>query len=51
MIVPLLDKEVLDIERTTKKNMFCDNSNMVLKLRNKDQIDHDKVKRLILRGE
>lgn len=48
MIVPLLDKEVLDIERTTKKNMFCDNSNMVLKLRNKDQIDYDKVKRLIL---
>ena len=48
MIVPLLDKGVLDIARTTKKNMFCNNNNIVLKLRNKDEIDSEKVKRLIL---
>ncbi len=48
MIVPLLDKGVLDIDRKTKKNMFSDSSNVVLKLRNKDEIDREKVKRLIL---
>ena len=48
MIIPLLDKKVLDIERTTKKNMFEDNSNLVLKLRNIDEISKDKVKRLVL---
>ena len=48
MIVPLLDKQVLDIVRTTKKNMFDDNSNLVLDLRNKEEISKDKVKRLVL---
>ena len=48
MILPLLDKGVLDIDRKTKKNMFSDSSNVVLKLRNKDEIDREKVKRLIL---
>ena len=48
MIVPLLDKQVLDIERPTKKNMFDDNSNVVLTLRNTDEIPKDKVKRLVL---
>lgn len=48
MIVPLLDKKVLDIERPTKKNMFDDNSNVVLTLRNIDEIPKDKVKRLVL---
>mgnify|MGYP001853213646 CR=1 FL=1 len=48
MIVPLLDKGVLDVVRTTNKNMFNDNSNVVLELRNVDQIDRDKVKRLVL---
>ncbi len=48
MIVPLLDKKVLDVERQTKKNMFDDNNNLVLKLRNKNEISKDKVKRLVL---
>ena len=48
MIVPLLDKRVLDIVRTTKKNMFDDNSNLVLDLRNKEEISKEKVKRLVL---
>ncbi len=48
MIVPLLDKKILDIERTAKKYMFQDNRNIVLKLRNKDEISSDKVKRLVL---
>ena len=48
MIVPLLDKKVLDIERPTKKNMFDDSSNVVLTLRNTDEIPKDKVKRLVL---
>ena len=48
MIVPLLDKQVLDIVRTTKKNMFDDNSNLVLDLRNKEEISKEKVKRLVL---
>ena len=48
MIVPLLDKQVLDIVRTTKKNMFDENSNLVLDLRNKEEISKDKVKRLVL---
>ena len=48
MIVPLLDKQVIDIVRTTKKNMFDDNSNLVLDLRNKEEISKDKVKRLVL---
>ena len=48
MIVPLLDKQVLDIVRTTKKNMFDENSNLVLDLRNKEEISKEKVKRLVL---
>ncbi len=48
MIIPLLDKQVLDIERTTKKNMFLDTSNVALALRNTDEIPKDKVKRLVL---
>ena len=48
MIVPLLDKKVLDVERQTKKNMFDDNNNLVLKLRTKNEISKDKVKRLAL---
>ena len=48
MIVPLLDKGVLEIKRYTKKNMFEDNSNILLTLRNKDEIPKDKVKRLVL---
>ena len=48
MIVPLLDKGVLEIKRATKKNMFDDSSNVVLSLRNKNEIPKDKVKRLVL---
>ena len=48
MIVPLLDKKVLDIERSTKKNMFDDNNNVILTLRNTDKISKNKVKRLVL---
>ena len=48
MIVPLLDKQVLDIERPTKKNMFNDTSNVILTLRNSSEISKDKVKRLVL---
>ena len=48
MIVPLLDKKVLDIERSTKKNMFDDNNNVILTLRNTDKIPKNKVKRLVL---
>ena len=48
MLVPLLDKKILDVERPTKKVMFDDVNNLVLKLRNKNEISKDKVKRLIL---
>lgn len=48
MIVPLLDKQVLDIVRSTKKNMFQGSNNIVLTLRNTDKIPKDKVKRLVL---
>lgn len=48
MIVPLLDKGILDIERKTQKNMFNDHNNVVLKLRNTKEISRDKVKRLVL---
>ncbi len=48
MIVPLLDKQVLDVERITQKNMFDDKHNLILKLRNTKEISKDKVKRLVL---
>ena len=49
MIVPLIDKDVLEVVRYTKKNMFGNTPNMVLEL-NKKKIDCDlsKVKRLQL---
>ena len=49
MIVPLIDKDVLEVVRYTKKNMFGNTPNMVLEL-NKKKIDCvlSKVKRLQL---
>lgn len=49
MLLPLIDKKILEIERTTHTNMFGNTPNEVLKL-NKSRIDDDpnKIKRLVL---
>lgn len=49
MIVSLLDKGIIDIVRSTKKNISSDLPNVALKLRKTDDISTDKVKRLVLR--
>lgn len=48
MIVPLLDKGIFEIERETLKNMYNDQSNLVLKFKNNLQ-DMDKIKHLVLK--
>ena len=49
MLLPLIDKGILEVTRTTHTNMFGNTPNEVLKL-NKSKIDDDpqKIKRLIL---
>ena len=49
MILPLIEKEVLTVERYTKKNMYEDNSNMVLALnQNKIDLDSARIRRIKL---
>ena len=43
MILPLIEKDVLVVERYTKNNMYEDNSNMVLML-NQSKIDLDSTR-------
>ena len=49
MIIPLLDKGLLEIVRTTQKSISNNLPNVMLQLKKKEDISTDKVKRLILR--